>query len=169
MALHSLADVPDGAHVFIDANIFVYHFSAPPAFSDAPSQYLERVETGQIRGTTSILVLIETLHRLMILEAIGTLRVQPRDVVRYLKEHPGAVARLIRHTTVPDTVLRIGVDVVTVELADVERSHEIKHRYGLLTNDAILAATMERLGINLLASNDGDFDRVAGLTVYGLP
>jgi predicted nucleic acid-binding protein len=105
----------------------------------------------------------------MILEAIGTLGVRPRDVVRYLKEHPGAVARLIRHTTVPDTVLRIGVDVVTVELADVQRSHDIKHRYGLFTNDAILAATMGRLGINLLASNDADFDRVAGLTVYGLP
>jgi predicted nucleic acid-binding protein len=168
MALYSLADLPDGAHVLIDANIFVYHFSASPGFSDVPSRFLERVETGQVRGTTSSLVLIETLHRLMILEAVATLEVHPRDAVRYLKEHPGAVARLARHTTVPDTVLRIGVDVVTVELADVQRSHDIKRRYGLLTNDAILAATMERLRIHLLASNDADFDRVDGIAVYRL-
>ena len=88
MAAASLAEIPDGAVVFIDANVFIYHFSGPGPLSPACSAFLQRVEDGVLRGLTSTVVLIEVLHRLMILEAAGSLRLRPREATRYLKEHP---------------------------------------------------------------------------------
>ena len=163
---HGLADVPDGLRIFLDANIFVYHFSGPTPLSPAASTLLERVEAGSVAGVTSTLVLVETLHRLMILEAVGTLKIPPRDAVRYLKEHPEQAKTLDRHHAVPAIVAGIGIAIADVQVDDVRRSHDIKRRFGFLTNDAVLVATMERLEITALASNDGDFTRVDGLTVY---
>jgi predicted nucleic acid-binding protein len=39
-------------------------------------------------------------------------------------------------------------------------------QHGLLTNDAIIVALMQRHGIIHLATNDDDFDRVPGITVW---
>jgi len=60
----------------------------------------------------------------------------------------------------------MGIDVVGVGLEEIERSHEVKRRYGLLTNDALLVATMQHAGVTALASNDPDFGRVEGITLY---
>jgi len=35
----------------------------------------------------------------------------------------------------------------------------------LLTNDALLLAVVEKLGLSYLATNDDDFDSIPGLTV----
>jgi predicted nucleic acid-binding protein len=42
----------------------------------------------------------------------------------------------------------------------------ISLQHGLLTNDAIIVASMQRHGLTNLATNDDDFDRVPGLTVW---
>lgn len=36
----------------------------------------------------------------------------------------------------------------------------------LLTNDSLIVACMRVHGISLLATNDSDFERVAGITVF---
>ncbi len=51
-------------------------------------------------------------------------------------------------------------------LEEIERSQQAKARYGLLTNDALLVTSMQRDGLTALASNDPDFDRVEGITLY---
>jgi len=38
---------------------------------------------------------------------------------------------------------------------------------GLLTNDSMIVSSMRLLGVPNLASADADFDRVAGITVFG--
>lgn len=88
MATEQLSEIPDGLSVFIDANIFIYHFSGPTPLSSSCSAFLGRIEDGVIRGLTSTIVLVEVLHRLMILEAAGVFQLPPRDALRYLKEHP---------------------------------------------------------------------------------
>jgi predicted nucleic acid-binding protein len=60
----------------------------------------------------------------------------------------------------------MGVEVVLVGVEDILRSNEIKQQHGLLTNDAILVAVMERLGASALASNDPDFQTVGTITLY---
>ena len=116
MAPASLAKIPDGAAVFIDANVFIYHFSGPSPLSPACSAFLQRVEDGLLRGLTSTVVLIEVLHRLMILEAVGSLRLHPREAIRYLKEHPEHVKSLHAHHRAPERIHQMGVEVVSVGL-----------------------------------------------------
>lgn len=60
----------------------------------------------------------------------------------------------------------MGVEVVTVGMEDIERGHEIKRGYGLLTNDALVVAAMQRSGVAALASNDPDFQTVETITLY---
>ena len=166
MASSSLAEIPDGTSVFIDANVFIYHFSGPTPLSTACSAFLQRVEDGLLRGLTSTVVLIEVLHRLMVLEAVNAFLLQPREAMRYLKEHPQQAKTLVAHQGVPEQVRRTGIEVVAVGFDEIERSHEVKQRYGFLTNDAVVLATMERAGITTLASNDLDFERVETISLY---
>ena len=100
---------------------------APP--SPACSAFLQRVEDGVLRGLTSTVVLIEVLHRLMILEAVGSLRLHPREATRYLKGHPEHVKSLHVHHRVPERIRQMGVEVVSVGLEEIEQSHEAKARY----------------------------------------
>lgn len=162
----SLLEVPDGTAVFIDANIFIYHLSGPSPLSPACSTFLERVETGLLRGLTSSVVVIEVLHRLMILEAVTAFGVQARTATRYLKEHPEHVRSLRRHQEAPARIRDMGIELAPVGLEEIERSHEVKRRYGLLTNDALVVAAMQASDVTALASNDPDFARVEGITLY---
>ena len=80
-----LAEVPSATEIFIDANIFVYHFSGPTELTPACSTFLRRIEDHDLAGLTSLTVVAEVLHRLMIIEATETLHVEARQVVRYLR------------------------------------------------------------------------------------
>jgi predicted nucleic acid-binding protein len=65
----TLADLPDGASVFVDANVLIYHFEPHPVFGPACRQLIQSMESEHIRGFTSTRVLSEAAHRLMTMEA----------------------------------------------------------------------------------------------------
>ncbi|MCR4413828.1 MAG: PIN domain-containing protein [Thermoguttaceae bacterium] len=48
----------------------------------------------------------------------------------------------------------------------IAEAGDASRRTGLLTNDALVVAVMQRHGLTHLASHDADFDRVPGLTRY---
>jgi predicted nucleic acid-binding protein len=83
-------DLPDRTEVFIDANVFVYHFSGPTEYTDFCSRFLQRIEEGRLSGFTSTLVLAETLHRLMIIEAATKLQIVPKVAIRHLNPPSGS-------------------------------------------------------------------------------
>jgi len=85
--------LPSGSRVFIDANIFIYHFTRSP-LTPACTAFLQRVEIGDIEGITSVVALAEVAHRLMILEAIQKHGLQPQEAVRKLKGNPALVQQL---------------------------------------------------------------------------
>ncbi len=60
--------------------------------------------------------------------------------------------------------LRLPVEAITLDL--LVRGAELSAEKRLLTNDALTLAVMEKLGVIVLATNDDDFDAVAGITVY---
>ena len=64
-----LSDIEEGTSIFIDANIFIYHFSKESRFNHACSNFLEYIETESITGVTSLPVVQEVTHRMMIIEA----------------------------------------------------------------------------------------------------
>ena len=159
-------DIPDHHEVFIDANIFVYHFSGPTEYTDACAQLLQRVEEDRLFAFTSTLVLAETLHRLMIIEATAKLRIGAKVAIHHLKTHPLDVKRLIEHIKVPGKIHTLGIKILPVNIDDILKSNEIKMEYGLLTNDAITLAVMKRHHLRNIATNDPDFDRVTDLVIW---
>jgi predicted nucleic acid-binding protein len=144
----------------------VYHFSGPTELTPACSAFLRRIEDHALQGFTSLSVVSEVLHRLMIIEATETLSVEPRQAVRYLKEHPAEVKKLAKHVLVPGKIQALGVHILAPTLEDLLTSQEGKLTFGFLTNDALHLAVMTRHRLMHLATNDPDFERVESLKVW---
>src|ERR1700730_6489088 len=66
MPTDTLANVPDGSDVFVDANIFVYAFTA--MFAEC-TEFLTRCARQEISALTSYDSIYEATHRLMVHEA----------------------------------------------------------------------------------------------------
>ena len=49
----TFADLVPRDAVFVDANIFVYHFAPDPALQGPCGQFLQRIENQEIQGFTS--------------------------------------------------------------------------------------------------------------------
>ena len=65
----SVDDLLAGDAVFVDANIFTYHFQPHPTWGASCTRLLQRIENQELNGFTSIAVLGEVAHRLMTIEA----------------------------------------------------------------------------------------------------
>jgi predicted nucleic acid-binding protein len=67
-----------GQPIFVDANSFLYYFTAHPRYGPACDKLLERIENKDLTGFTSSSVLTEIVHRLMTIEACQRLAGRPR-------------------------------------------------------------------------------------------
>jgi len=164
--MSALSELPSGSQIFIDANIFVYHFGGEDALADACTEFLLRVENRDVRAFTSTMVLAEVLHRLMIVEAVEKYGRPLKGIVRYLKEHPDVVMGLGKYSIAPEKICQMNVITLVTTLEDVLDSKRIRESSGLLTNDSVSVSVMKRFGILNIASNDSDFERVAGIEVW---
>ena len=158
-----LPELPAGQTVFIDANIFIYHFTG---LSQECSSFLERCERGELWGITAVHILLEVLHRLMMIEAVTKKLVTSGSVARKLREKPHVVKQLADYQAQTEAILEMGIEVVGLTSDFLKISHPYRCRNGLLVNDSLTAAVMEAEGILYLATADHDFTRVEGLRVY---
>jgi predicted nucleic acid-binding protein len=159
-------DIPDGTHCFVDANIF--HYALVPTFDTSPAclALVDRVMEGLVSTSVSLQVLGDALHKAMTSEAAQLTGRERAGMVGYLKKHPEVIGRL---TEWPQAVERLKAVPKQILPADAELLYEatrVAQTHGLLTNDAIIVALMQRHGITHLATNDDDFDRVPGITVW---
>ena len=162
-----LSDIEEGTSIFIDANIFIYHFSKESRFNHACSNFLEYIETESITGVTSLPVVQEATHRMMIVEAAARHpEIKVKDMVKYLKANPEEVKKLTRHREIPSKIDSLNVKTISLELEMIKTSQMMKRRYGFLSNDALTLQIMEDLKIKNLASNDTDFERVDFIKLY---
>lgn len=155
--------IPSGTAVFIDANIFVYHFSG---WSQECRDLLCRCERREITGVTSIIIIAEISHRLMILEAIDKDLISRSNAVKKLKKHPEIVQKLTRHIQNTVEIKEMGIQILPVTYSDYESSSEIRKCYGFLTNDSINLALMQIHDITQIATNDSDYERVSDIEVF---
>ena len=61
MASSTLEQVRQGVRIFIDAPVFIYHFTGVSAEC---RDFLKRCESAEIHGVTSVMTLAEVAHRL---------------------------------------------------------------------------------------------------------
>jgi predicted nucleic acid-binding protein len=162
MTSSTLDALPDESSIFIDANIFIYHFTAA---SLSCRRLLGRCAAGTVHGITSLPVLFEVAHRLMIIEA------QQDDLVRgsnpggKLARLPDVVRRLHRYEQWTLAIPRMGIEVEEVSQHDFVSSLAVRRATGLLTLDALIVAVMRRLRLAHLASADQAFRGVGGLSL----
>ncbi|MCX8103173.1 MAG: type II toxin-antitoxin system VapC family toxin [Candidatus Bipolaricaulota bacterium] len=163
MRAKPLSKLPTGTRVFIDANVFIYHFTG---VSQECREFLARCEHGEVFGVTGVFILLEVLHRLMMIEAETKRLVTPRNVAKKLKEKPEIVQRLTDYQTQVDAILEMGLEILPLDAEIVAMSERYRHEYGLLVSDSVTVALALSVGITALASADRDFERVRELALY---
>jgi len=161
-----LSDIPDGVSCYIDATIFYYHLVGAPPLSDDCSDFLKRAETGRISGVTSTGAVSEATHKVMLAEIVQRHGVGHQGLIARIKRHPGLLDGLTEHKGVSATVRTLNLQVESITLDLLARGADISVQARLLTNDALVIAVMEKLGVTYLATNDDDFDSVAGINVF---
>ena len=156
----------EGAQVFIDANIFLNVIFENPEFSDPSARFLEDIHHGIFHGTTSVLVLNEVLHRLLIAVVVNEVRISSRDAVAYLKSSPeyvrgaGKVWALIEDIRSMENRKVFGISEKTFI-----RSRSVMKDSGLMSNDALHVACMDEHAVDTIATYDRDFERVSRINV----
>ena len=162
----NFANIPRGAKVFVDANTFVYHFASEPTYGAAATALLQRLESKEIQGYFTSHVLAEASHRLMTIEACSLFGWPYAGIAARLQKHQRDIAALTRFQQAVFEIDLLNLESIDVQIADVLRAAEISRQFGLLTNDAVVVAVMQRRGLQNIASNDEDFDRVSGITRF---
>jgi len=158
-----LDKIPLKSSIFIDSNIFIYHFLD---VSEPCTNFLEKIELGDINGYTSTVVLAEVLHRLMIAEVIEIYGIEPKRVIKYLKQNPKIISTLKKCETAINEINEFNVNILTVTVEAIFQSGSIRKEYNQMTNDSLNLYVMKINGLNNIATNDSDFDRVDWIQVW---
>jgi predicted nucleic acid-binding protein len=162
-----LGQIPGNVAVFIDANIFVYHFTPDPKLGPECQLLFDRITKYQaLFAYTSTHVLSEVAHQLMIMEATTRLGWPLAGITHRLQRQPAEVQKLTRFRQAIDDIPRLGVEVLSVDRHLMPLAASLSQLHGLLTNDAVTLACMQDQSIVHIASHDSDFDRVPGIIRY---
>ena len=159
--------ISPGESVFVDSNTLIYHFAQDHSFGAASTEFFERIARGELFGFVSTHILIETSHRLMLLEAQRTFGWPIPGTQRRLHKQPARIRQLSQFVASIADLARSPLTALPITLQTVLSSNELAARIGLLSNDALTVAVMQENGIANLASHDSDFDRVPGIKRYG--
>src|SRR3989338_9419845 len=130
----NLDSIKTGTKVFIDANIFIYHFTG---VSNECSNFLTRCEQSDINGITSINVLLEVLHRLMMVEAVRKKLVEPPNIINKLKKHPEKIKELNEYNINTQKIKDMGITVYPISYEMFIKSYSFRLKYGLMVNDSV--------------------------------
>lgn len=158
-----LEEVPAHTKVFIDSNVFIYHFLN---VSESYTNFLESAEREDIDAYTSTIVLAEVMHRLLIAEVVEKYDVEPRGAVRFLKENPEVIPTLEKCEDAVEKIPEFGVRILQVTMEAIFKSRELRRRYLLMTNDSLNLYVMRANQLYDIATNDGDFERVEDVRVW---
>lgn len=161
-----LEDLPKGSRVFVDANVLTYALSTVEPLHSQAVSLIERSARQEIALFTAATQAANVIHRTMIVEAKSVLQVPSSKIIAYLKAHPDTVKRLTRYRQIPGELSRARVRILDVTYREIHASKQYRDDYGLLTDDSIMLAVMQRHNLVDLATNDEDFKRIPGLRLW---
>ena len=162
MAVEPLPNLPDRTFVCVDANIFVYALAGQSAQC---RQLIERCVREEVTGVVLFETVNEVTHRFMIAEAVakGVITAGGAKALRGKFQQIPALTEDWRHT---ERMLALNLLFAPVNEIIIRTAQAVRQEAGLLTNDSLLVAAMREYGLSYLASNDSDFERVSGITVF---
>lgn len=170
-----LSDLPRGTSVFVDTNIFHFHFQNK---SPSCTAFLNHIAVGDVIAFVNTQVLSDLLHKLMFAEArakqcVGSTSTNPQELKKYLKKQRGQENPLKDYQQQFEAIIAIGLHVLPITenlLVDTKVERE---QYYLMAGDSLHLGTMNRRKIKKrkaplqnIVTNDADFEHIAGLTVW---
>jgi predicted nucleic acid-binding protein len=134
--------------------------------SERAVSILRRCAEADIIGILPSTVWEELCHRLMIAEAVATGRIAGPNPARRLAEQPEVVRDLSAYRVSLSALAAMGLRFEPVTREDVlVEAMALQRRYGLLTNDSIIAACARRLGVDRLITSDRSLTALKELSV----
>ncbi|ABS56291.1 PilT protein domain protein [Methanoregula boonei 6A8] len=158
-----IADIPGGS-AFVDTNILLYAYTSTP-FSPSCEAFLERVQSGKIRGFVNPTVIDEFFHKLLLTNLFMERHLVPKDAIAYIKQNPDRLHEFHQPFEMTKELLGNFGLVVLDTSGVLTDALDISQKFGLLFSDALHAACARRNCIDYFVTNDHDFDRVDFLTV----
>jgi predicted nucleic acid-binding protein len=160
----TLDDIPSGTLCVLDTNILIY---AEQGVSEQAQRLLRRIERQDVTGILPQPVWQELIHRLMVTEAMLRGQISGGNPGRQLSGKPELVKSLTLYRDKVRGLVTLGLGFEPCHQADLmDKAFEMQERYGLLTNDSLIAAIALRLEADALASADARFKVIKGLRVY---
>jgi predicted nucleic acid-binding protein len=158
----AVPSLPSGTEVLLDANVITYALNRR---SRECVELLERCTTGDLSGYTTVEVLADVCHRLMLAEAaFKGLIARPNAANLQGKSH--VVRQLGDYWQRTIQSCTGALAVLPLDEFRFRRAHPLRVSFGLMTNDSLLLAAADVFGISALATNDTDFDPVPWITLY---
>ena len=154
--------------IFVDANIFNFHFGKHPTYGLNCTEFLERIELSKVVAVTSDIVLNEVFYVEMIGKGCQILSTDKRWAVRKQFEHNEDFAKqCYSHLQEISDYIRVmegsNLTIVNTGRDILFKSVELGAKYRLWTRDAIHTATCSFFQIMHIATKDEHFDRVSFL------
>ena len=162
MPVQDLSNLPPASNVLLDANIFVYAFSGQSAQC---LELLTRCATEDVIGVTTVEVVNEVCHRMMLAEAVAK-GVITRARAVDLKGKVADIRGFTEYWLQTARIFSLNILVLGLAESRIRRAQHMRTLYGLLTNDSVILAAADEYGIDCLATKDGDFDHVSSVRVY---
>jgi predicted nucleic acid-binding protein len=159
-------ELPDGSTCFVDSNILYYALVPTPGISEHCLTLIDRAVAGTLVGSVSVAVLSDTIHKVMVSEAA---QVQNRDrtgTIGYLGRHLEVIKRLVEYPQAMVRLSSVPMNIFPVERDLLFEASKLAVQHGLLANDAMILAQMQRHQLTHLVTNDDDFDVVPAITVW---
>jgi predicted nucleic acid-binding protein len=154
----NLDDIPGGSLCVLDTNVLIY---AEQKASLQAERLMRRIQEEELIAVLPQPVWQETMHRLMITEAIMLGHIRGPNPARQLAEKPEVVKKLTLYRDKVRALVTLGLRFEPCHESDLlGKAFEIQERYGLLTNDSLIAAIALRIGADVLASADMRFQGI---------
>ena len=168
-----LLDIQDGTSVFVDTNIFHYHFQNE---SRTCTAFLDRIKRGDVEAYVNAQVLSDLLHKLMLSESFEkkcyTAKKPNQDslknYLRNLHNNPSEISKLTDYQQQFESILSIGVRILPINKTLLRTTKYERQTWHLMAGDSIHLGTMNRYKIPIqhIATHDNDFDHIPGLTIW---
>ena len=149
--------------VFIDTSVFIRHY-----YGVDESIKLLNFALNENNAVISPNVVEETFFKLLYIETERIFGKTGKHTVKNrLKKHREKFRNVERYMNdfIFESIESGIVDLMDTNHEILGRSIEIGFRYGLLPNDALIAATCRHYGINKIATFDEDFKRLDFLEI----
>jgi len=166
-----LANFDHNTGIFVDANVFTYFALENPTFQSACTDFLARIEGGQIQAVTSVFVLNEAFYAILIgkgSELLDTTKIR-RIKTRLSNDSDFATSCYqapINFSEYVAVLLATGLQMLDVDYNLQASALSVGQKYRLLPTDALHVATCQRYGISHIATADAHFEQVDVLTVW---